>query len=99
MFMVKRIALAMALSCLSEGAIAQGQPQGVKIGRGDVVLFHTGWMVDKMPSDKNLYRSNAPGFGGQGLPYFADLGVPRIVGTVQSVIDPIAIRFAEELSS
>jgi kynurenine formamidase len=124
--------------------------QGVTIGKGDVVLFHTGWMAGKMVSDRELYRSREPGIGEDGAQFLADLGVvavgsdtvalealpsppgktfivhqtllakngvhiletidtnqlaadgvkeflfvlgiPRIVGTVQMVINPVAIR-------
>ncbi len=124
--------------------------QGVTIGKGDVVLFHTGWMAGKMVSDRDVYRSREPGIGEDGAQFLADLGVvavgsdtvalealpsppgktfivhqtllakngvhiletidtnqlaadgvkeflfvlgiPRIVGTVQMVINPVAIR-------
>ena len=52
--------------------------QGVTIGKGDVVLFHTGWMKGKMASDKDLYRSREPGLGEDGAIFLADLGVVAI---------------------
>ncbi|MDP3494718.1 MAG: cyclase family protein [Hyphomonadaceae bacterium] len=52
--------------------------QGVTIGKGDVVLFHTGWMAGKMLSDKDLYRSREPGIGEDGAIFLADLGVVAI---------------------
>lgn len=52
--------------------------QGVTIGKGDVVLFHTGWMAGKMLSDKDLYRSQEPGIGEDGAIFLADLGVVAI---------------------
>lgn len=52
--------------------------QGVTIGKGDVVLFHTGWMAGKMLSDKDLYRSKEPGLGEDGAIFLADLGVVAI---------------------
>jgi kynurenine formamidase len=124
--------------------------QGVTVGKGDVVLFHTGWM--KMAAiDRDNFRTNEPGIGEEGAQFLAGLGVvaigadtvalehlppgqrarsfivhqtllakngvhiletidtsqlaadgvheflfvlgiPRIVGTVQMVINPVAIR-------
>ena len=52
--------------------------QGVTVGKGDVVLFHTGWMAGKMMSDKDLYRSKEPGIGEDGAIFLADLGVVAI---------------------
>ncbi|HOY78839.1 MAG TPA: cyclase family protein [Hyphomonadaceae bacterium] len=52
--------------------------QGVTVGKGDVVLFHTGWMAGKMVSDKDLYRSQEPGIGEDGAIFLADLGVVAI---------------------
>lgn len=52
--------------------------QGVTIGKGDVVLFHTGWMKGKMASEKDLYRSREPGLGEEGAIFLADLGVVAI---------------------
>lgn len=52
--------------------------QGVAIGKGDVVLFHTGWMKGKMASEKDLYRSREPGLGEDGAIFLADLGVVAI---------------------
>lgn len=52
--------------------------QGVTVGKGDVVLFHTGWMATKMLSDKDVYRSREPGLGEDGAIFLADLGVVAI---------------------
>jgi len=52
--------------------------QGVTVGKGDVVLFHTGWMAAKMTSDKDVYRSREPGLGEDGAIFLADLGVVAI---------------------
>lgn len=52
--------------------------QGVTIGKGDVVLFHTGWMAGKMVSDKDVYRSSEPGLGEDGAIFLADLGVVAV---------------------
>lgn len=52
--------------------------QGISISKGDVVLFHTGWMAAKMESDKDLYRSREPGLNEDGAHFLADLGVVAI---------------------
>jgi kynurenine formamidase len=52
--------------------------QGVTVGKGDVVLFHTGWMAAKMMSEKDVYRSREPGLGEDGAIFLADLGVVAI---------------------
>lgn len=48
--------------------------QGVDIGKGDVVLFHTGWMK-MLESDPKRYMSEQPGLGKDGAQYLSDLGV------------------------
>ena len=48
--------------------------QGVEISKGDVVLFHTGWM-DMLESDPQRYMSEQPGLGKDGARYLASLGV------------------------
>lgn len=57
---------------------AAASAQGVTINKGDVVLFHTGWMGAKMESDPDLYRSQQPGIGLGGAEYLSDLGVVAI---------------------
>ena len=52
--------------------------QGVTIGKGDVVLFHTGWMAAKMTTEKDLFRSSEPGLGEDGAIFLADLGVVAV---------------------
>jgi len=52
--------------------------QGVSIGKGDVVLFHTGWMAGKMASEKDVYRSREPGIGEDGAIFLAGLGVVAV---------------------
>ena len=52
--------------------------QGVTVGKGDVVLFHTGWMAAKMVADKDVYRSSEPGITEDGAIFLADLGVVAI---------------------
>jgi kynurenine formamidase len=52
--------------------------QGVTVGKGDVVLFHTGWMAGKMASEKDVYRSREPGLGEDGAIFLAGLGVVAV---------------------
>lgn len=49
--------------------------QGVTIGKGDIVLFHTGWMAGMMAKDKDTYRSKEPGLTEDGAIFLADLGI------------------------
>jgi kynurenine formamidase len=53
--------------------------QGVVIGKGDVVIFNTGWMhvLDEDPAE---FASGAPGLGLDGAKYLASLGVVAIGG-------------------
>jgi|LakMenEpi03Aug12_release.lakeMendotaPanAssembly.Ray.scaffolds.fasta_scaffold179787_1 kynurenine formamidase len=52
--------------------------QGVLPGKGDVVLFHTGWMDAKMVAEKDLYRSREPGLTEDGAVFLAGLGVVAV---------------------
>lgn len=56
---------------------AAAQAQGVQIQRGDVVLFHTGWM-QLLGRDNERFISRQPGPGVEGAEYLADLGVVAI---------------------
>ena len=47
--------------------------QGVKIGKGDVVLFHTGW-TKLIGKDNKRYGAGEPGLGMEGAQYLASLG-------------------------
>ena len=49
--------------------------QGVTIGKGDIVLFHTGWMAGMMAKEKDTYRSKEPGLTEDGAIFLADLGI------------------------
>nr|BFF38518.1 cyclase family protein [Tenacibaculum mesophilum] len=51
--------------------------QGVKIRKGDVVLFYTGW-ADLMGVDNKRYLAGGPGIGVEGARYLAELGVVAI---------------------
>jgi kynurenine formamidase len=56
---------------------AAASAQGVQIRRGDVVLFHTGWM-QLLGVDDERFISRQPGPGVEGAQYLADLGVVAI---------------------
>lgn len=56
---------------------AAAKAQKVKIGKGDVVLFHTGWLT-KATTDRDLFRSQEPGLGEDGAIYLAGLGVVAV---------------------
>jgi kynurenine formamidase len=52
--------------------------QGVQaIGRGDVVLFHTGWTA-LIGKDNKRYGAGEPGLGRDGARYLASLGVSMV---------------------
>lgn len=57
---------------------AAAKAQGVRIRKGDVVLFHTGWMDSTMNTNRALYNANEPGLGVGGAQYLADLGVVAV---------------------
>ena len=52
--------------------------QKVTLGKGDVVLFHTGWMAAKMNSDRKAFQETTPGLGEDGAIWLADQGVVAI---------------------
>lgn len=56
---------------------AAAKAAGVKIGKGDVVLFHTGWMA-MATSDPKGFIAQQPGLGKEGAEYLASLGVVMI---------------------
>ncbi len=56
---------------------AQAQAQGVAIGKGDVVLFHTGWL-NLSEQDTAQFMSGEPGLGMGGARYLADLDVVAV---------------------
>ncbi|HYD32423.1 MAG TPA: cyclase family protein [Azospirillaceae bacterium] len=51
--------------------------QRLRINRGDVVLFHTGWMR-MIAEDKATYNRSEPGLTEDGAQYLADLGVVAV---------------------
>lgn len=50
---------------------------GVLIRKGDVVLFHTGWL-ETAETDPETFISTQPGLGVEGAKYLASLGVTAI---------------------
>ncbi|MEX1196530.1 MAG: cyclase family protein [Pseudohongiellaceae bacterium] len=56
---------------------AAARAQGIEIRRGDVVLFHTGWM-QLLGTDDDRFISVQPGPGVEGAEYLAELGVVAI---------------------
>jgi kynurenine formamidase len=51
--------------------------QGVEIGQGDVVLFHTGW-VGLIGKDDKRYNAGEPGLGVDGARYLTSKGVVAV---------------------
>ena len=56
---------------------ASARAQGVKLAKGDVVLFHTGWL-DVADTDLKRFMSGEPGLGLAGARYLAELGVVAV---------------------
>ena len=56
---------------------AAAKAAGVKIGKGDVVLFHTGWLA-MAKTDPKQFIAVEPGLGEEGANYLASLGVAMI---------------------
>lgn len=56
---------------------AAAEAQGVSLRKGDVVLFHTGWM-NVSETDKDRFMQGEPGIGVDGARYLAELGVVAV---------------------
>ncbi|MDZ7669254.1 MAG: cyclase family protein [Gammaproteobacteria bacterium] len=56
---------------------AAARAQNVTIGKGDVVLFHTGWL-NVAESDPERFMAGQPGIGVDGARYLAGLGVVAV---------------------
>ena len=56
---------------------ARAEAQGVTIGRGDVVLFHTGWL-NHSGVDNDTFMAGEPGLGVDGAQYLAGLDVVAV---------------------
>jgi kynurenine formamidase len=51
--------------------------QKIKVNKGDVVLFHTGWL-NMAATDRDLFRSQEPGLGEDGAIFLAEKGVVAV---------------------
>lgn len=67
----------------AEDIRAAAAAQGVDIRRGDVVLFHTGWLA--MLGDPETFQFRQPGLNTDGAQYLADLGVVAVGGDSPSL--------------
>lgn len=61
-----------------EAIVAAARAARVTIRKGDVVLFHTGWMAAKASSDPQGFIATQPGLGREGADYLASLGVVMV---------------------
>ena len=66
---------------------------GVTIGKGDVVLFHTGWMA-MAATDPKKFINEQPGLGKEGAEYLASLGVVMI-GADTAALEAIPFEKAD----
>lgn len=67
---------------------AAAQAQGVTIGKGDIVLFHTGWTENMLEKDPKAWVSGEPGISVSGSRYLASLDV-MAVGADTWGIEPV----------
>lgn len=67
---------------------------GVTIGKGDVVLFHTGWLATAK-DDPKRFIAEQPGIGKAGAEYLASLGVVMI-GADTAALEAIPFESAKE---
>lgn len=67
---------------------AAAEAQGVEIGKGDIVLFHTGWTENMLESDPTAWVSGEPGINVSGSRYLASLDV-MAVGADTWGIEPV----------
>lgn len=67
---------------------AAAEAQGVTIGKGDIVLFHTGWTDHVLESDPATWGSSEPGINVEGSRYLASLDV-MAVGADTWGIEPV----------
>jgi kynurenine formamidase len=67
---------------------AAAEAQGVTMGEGDIVLFHTGWTDGMLESDPTAWVSGEPGLNNEGAVYMASLN-PMAVGADTWGLEPI----------
>lgn len=67
---------------------AAAKEQGVTMGKGDIILFHTGWTEGMLESDPTAWVSGEPGLNNEGARYIASLE-PMAVGADTWGVEPI----------
>ena len=67
---------------------AAAEAQGVTMGKGDIILFHTGWTEGMLESDPVAWVSGEPGLNNAGAVYVASLD-PMAVGADTWGLEPI----------
>jgi kynurenine formamidase len=72
----------------SDDIKAAAEAQGVTMGEGDIILFHTGWTEGKFESDPTAWVSGEPGINNEGAEYIASLN-PMAVGADTWGLEPI----------
>lgn len=71
--------LAAAQPITSDDIRAAMSAQGISVGEGDVILFHTGWTDAKLNSEPELWVSTIPGITNEAASFLADMK-PLAVG-------------------
>jgi kynurenine formamidase len=74
---------------------AAARAAGVTIGKGDVVLFHTGWMAAMAAKDGKAFIASQPGLGKEGADYLASLGV-SMIGADTAALEAVPFERADE---
>jgi len=72
----------------SEDIKAAAAAQGVTFGKGDIVLFHTGWTENKLESDPKAWVSGEPGVNNEGVRYLAEMDL-MAVGADTWGVEPV----------
>ena len=67
---------------------AAAEAQGVTFGKGDIILFNTGWTEGKLESDPTAWVSGEPGLNVEGARYLASLD-PMAVGADTWGVEPV----------
>ncbi|MFT6267275.1 MAG: kynurenine formamidase [Alphaproteobacteria bacterium] len=75
---------------------AAAKAQGVTMGEGDIILFHTGWTEGKLESEPATWGSMAPGLNNAGALYIASLN-PMAVGADTWGLEPIPAPKGDKL--
>ena len=67
---------------------AAAKAQNVTMGKGDIVLFHTGWTENMLESDPKAWVSGEPGVNNDGVRYLAGLDL-MAVGADTWGVEPV----------